>query len=121
MSTTLHNIAVRASVLSFVALSFSTPVFGASNGSDSFVQGIISPITPTWIEIPILATVTPTPTPPTATPSSPTPPSPGEPQEKQVRVPPAPLTPPSSSEPQNEVSPPKIQEADYLPAKSARH
>ena len=114
MSTTLHNIAVRASVLSFVALSFSTPVFGASNGSDSFVQGIISPITPTWIEIPILATVTP------ALPS-PTPPSPGEPQEKQVRVPPAPLTPPSSSEPQNEVSPPKIQEADYLPAKSARH
>ena len=109
MSTTLHNIAVRASVLSFVALSFSTPVFGASNGSDSFVQGIISPVTPTWIEIPVLATVTPalpSPTPPTPTP---TPPSP------------TPPSPPSSSEPQNEVSPPKIQEADYLPAKSARH
>ncbi len=119
MSTTLHNIAVRASVLSIVALSFSTPVFGASNGSDSFVQGIISPVTPTWIEIPVLATVTPAL--PLPTPPSPTPPSPGEPQEKLVRVPPAPLTPPSSSEPQNEVSPPKIQEADYLPAKSARH
>ncbi len=109
MSTTLHNIAVRASVLSIVALSFSTPVFGATNGSDSFVQGIISPVTPTWIEIPVLATVTPalpSPTPPTPTP---TPPSP------------TPPSPPSSSEPQNEVSPPKIQEADYLPAKSARH
>ena len=121
MSTTLHNIAVRASVLSIAALSFSTPVFGAStsNGSDGFVQGIISPITPTWIEIPVLATVTPAL--PSPTPPSPTPPSPGEPQEKLVRVPPAPLTQPSSSEPQNEVSPPKIQEADYLPAKSARH
>ena len=62
MNTTLNKIAVRVSVLSFFALSFSSiPVLGA-NGSDSFIQGIISPLVPSWIEIPALANLTPSPT-----------------------------------------------------------
>ena len=46
MNTTLNTMAMRASMLSFFALSFfSTPLLGA-NGSDNTIQGIITPIVP---------------------------------------------------------------------------
>jgi len=121
MSITYNNLAVRASILSFFALSFSTPLFGA-NGSDSAVQSIVSPVIPSWIEIPVLVT-----TAFVAAPAAPTVPSaPAAPTTPAApAAPPTPLRPGDPGYIDNHkdlvVAPPTAPEAEYLPPKSARN
>ncbi len=123
MSITYNNLAVRASILSFFALSFSTPLFGAlTNGSDSAVQSIVSPVIPSWIEIPVLVT-----TAFVAAPAAPTVPS----APVAPTVPAAPTAPPIPLKPGDPgyidshkdvvVAPPTAPDAEYLPPKSARN
>ena len=129
MSITYNNLAVRASILSFLALSFSTPLFGAgTNGSDSAVQSIVSPVIPSWIEIPVLVT-----TAFVAAPAAPTvPAAPAAPTVPAApKAPTAPAAPPTPLKPGDPgyieshkdlvVAPPTAPEAEYLPPKSARN
>ena len=118
MNTTLNKIAVRVSVLSFFALSFSSiPVLGA-NGSDSFIQGIISPLVPSWIEIPALANLT-----PSTTPSDPNEIVPEDfPKPNRAPKPSPTQSIPDESVPEGVVeSTTKASVPEYLPPKSARH
>lgn len=129
MTTNLHNIAVRASLLGIAALSFSTPLFGA-NGSDNVVQSIVTPVIPTWIEVPVLVSTAlvpappPTPTPaPAPTPAPSTPLKPGDtgyvkPKDVVIAQPAAAPAPPPAVAPP---AAPAAPETEYLPPKSARN
>ena len=110
--------AVRASVLIFFAFSFtSTPALG-NNGSDSTIQGIITPIVPTWIEVPSLANLT-----PSTTPSNPNEIVPEDfPKPNSAPKPSPTQSIPDESVPEGLVeSTPKGPVPEYLPPKSARH
>ena len=120
MSTTFNTIAVRASILSFAALSFSTPLFGQNN-SDSAVQSIVSPVIPSWIDVPVLVSTAFVPAPVAAPATPPAPLKPGEPvyieKPKDVAV----AQPAAAPAPPPVAAPPAAPETEYLPPKSARN